>query len=158
MRNSRFRRFALSSLALAAAVGLAVFVACQAAPPVESASDCIPFDKTVTFSTKGDQIVAQPLVAVVRPGETLTFVADDLGDRVLEIDFKVEGQRKGPFREFAKDRPRGRFTLSREAAKATATYDKEVGDGVWKYEVVLRDREGRDLAAIDPMAVGKGGM
>lgn len=154
MSTTRFRRFALA-LTVIMGAGLAVFVACQASPPPPG--DCIPFDKAVTFTTKGDQIVAHPMVAVVRPGQTLTFVADDIGERILEIDFNVEGTRKGPFRDYAKDRPRGRFILSRDSRQVTATYDKEAGEGVWKYEVVLRDREGRDLSAIDPMTVGKGG-
>ena len=157
MPIARFRRFALASSVIVGAL-LAVFVACQAAPPVQGASDCIPFDKTVTLSVKGDQIVASPMVAVVRPGEALTFVAEGLGERILEVDFNVEGSRKGPFLDYTKERPRGRFALSRETGKVTVTYDKEARDGVWKYEVVLRDREGRDLAAIDPAAVGKGGM
>ena len=155
--TTRFRRFAGVSM-LVVGSGVAVFVACQTARPVQGAAACIPFDKVVTFTTKGDQIVAHPMVAVVRPGETLTFVADDLGERILEIDFNVEATRKGPFRDYAKDHPRGRFTLSRESGKVTATYDKGAGEGVWKYEVVLRDRDGRDLAAIDPMAVGKEGL
>ena len=157
MSTTRFRRLAVASTVIAGA-GLAVFVACQASPPVQGDSDCIPFDKSVTLTTKGDQIVAQPMVAVVRPGETLTFVAEDLGERILEIDFNVQGTRKGPFLEYTKDRPRGRFLLSREAGKLTVTYDKAAGEGVWKYEVVLRHRDGRDVAAIDPAAVGKGGL
>lgn len=157
MSTTRSLRFVQSS-AVVVAAGLAAFVACHAPKPVQGASDCIPYDKTVTLTAKGNQIVASPMVAVVRLGETLTFVAEGLGDLVLEIDFNVAGTRKGPFLEYTKDRPRGRFTLSREVGKVTATFDKEAGDAVWKYEVVLRDREGRDLAAIDPAAVGKGGM
>ena len=157
MSTTRFRRLALASTVIVGA-GLAVFVACQAAPPVQGDSDCIPFDKVGTFTTTGEQIVASPMVAVVKGGETLTFVADDLGDRTLEIDFNVQGTRKGPFLDDGKNRPQGRLTLSREIGKATATYDKTAGEGVWKYEVVLRTRDGRDLAAIDPAAVGKGGM
>lgn len=157
MKTANFRRLALSSI-VGIASGLAVFAACQAAPPAKVASDCIPFDHTVTIVTAGDRIVAKPMVAVVRPGESLTFVADDLGDRVLEIDFKVAGARKGPFRDYTKDRPRGRFVLSGQMGKVAATYDPDAGDGAWEYEVVLRDKDGKDIAAIDPIAVGKGGM
>ena len=108
---------------------------------------------------KGNEIVSvRPLVALLRPGDVLTFVAEGLGENRLEIDFNVVGISKSPFREYAKDEPQGRFVLTGGASNASATYDKEAGDGVWKYEVVLRDPSGKDLAAVDPVAVGKGGM
>lgn len=120
--------------------------------------DCIKVDKTVTITVQGNKIVSvRPLVALLRPGDVLTFVAEGLGENRLEVDFNVVGTSKSPFREYTKDVPQGRFVLTGSASKAFATYDKDAGDGVWKYEVVLRDPSGKDLGAVDPVAVGKGG-
>jgi hypothetical protein len=133
---------------------LSVLASCNA-----HAEDCIKVDKTVTITVRGNEIVSvRPQVALLRPGDVLTFVAEGLGENRLELDFNVVGPSKSPFREYTKDTPRGRFVLTAGSSKASATYDKDAGDGVWKYEVVLRDPSGKDLHAVDPVAVGKGGM
>ena len=125
---------------------------------MSNGDDFIKVDKTVTITVRSNEIASvRPLVALLRPGDVLTFVAEGLADNRLELDFKVVGNRKSPFREYGKEAPRGRFVLTAGASTASATYDKEAGDGVWKYDVVLRDPSGKDLAAVDPVAVGKGG-
>jgi hypothetical protein len=48
------------------------------------------------------------------------------------------------------------ITLKPGSGPVTVTYQQDLGDGVWKYDVVLRDGK-TDVRAVDPMTVGKGG-
>jgi hypothetical protein len=65
---------------------------------------------------------------------------------------------KGPFGRYQKEL-RGRLTLIGNGDTQTRKlkYDVCHRDAiVWKYEVDLRDKEGKDLDVLDPMTVGKG--
>lgn len=161
MSSGRFNRLCIALAVLC--LGVAFAFACI---PVDAA-DTVAVTTEVRISIKvkqvGDkkeyEIVADPMVALVKVGGRLAFQAVEAGDLVLELDFNVTGTSKGPFSVWDKgERPvRGRIQLTGNE-RAEVGYDKALGEGIWKYEIVLRDKNGKDLAALDPAAVGKGGM
>ena len=95
-------------------------------------------------------------------GPGITFVVEGLRPGYsLEIDFRSQGDQKGPFlaRQAVPNRLRGRYVFH---GRANAPVQKSRSGrvdiehfpkpSVWKYELVLR-KGSEDLVAIDPMGV-----
>jgi len=97
-------------------------------------------------------------------GPGVAFVVEGLRPGYsLEIDFRSQGNQKGPFlpRQAVPSRLRGRYVFhGRANAPIQTTRSGRVdivhfpNPSLWKYEVVLR-RGSEDLVAIDPMGVLK---
>jgi hypothetical protein len=126
---------------------------------VTSISSIVATD-VVTVTVSGDakagwKIEVKPKVSFVMLGGSLAFeVAGLPKGYTLEIDYRAEGDKKGPFRKRGND-PRGRLTFA-APDRIVLYYDDSVDTAVWKYDVALRDEKGDDKAVIDPMTVGKG--
>ena len=127
-------------------------------------------DEKVTIRVAGKKVTITPEVFVIsstfdQEGRSpLTFIVEGLGtDESLEIDFKLQGRDKGPFRLEGgrRRRPvRGRYLFNFNARGASSQPSGGIDPkffgkrSVWKYDVVLR-RGSEDLVAIDPMGVLK---
>lgn len=95
-------------------------------------------------------------------GPGVTFVVDGLRPGYsIEIDFRSQGDRKGPFllKKPTPGRLRGRYvfhgrasTTSQRLRSGRVDIEHFPKPSVWKYEVVLR-KGSEDLVAIDPMGV-----
>ena len=105
-------------------------------------------------------LVAEPEVFLAKlSGPGIEFVVNGLPDKyTLEIDFRPQGNVKGPFVRTAGVRGRYDFVGTGQSVKAQSggVDTKQVKAGsYWKYEVVVRDAERNDKAAIDPGGVFK---
>jgi hypothetical protein len=168
MRQRHLSRFVSASLVLLTA-GLVLFVACRhadAQKPTSGAPASVPYTREIVVDASAGQVNVTPRISLVQPGGTVTFVVKGLGTgQTVEIDFRVENvfdekgallkAWKGPYTALG-DQVRGRYTFSAGSGPVTVTYQQDLGDGVWKYDVVLRDGK-TDVRAVDPMTVGKGG-
>ena len=125
----------------------------------------IPQDKEVVITVSADnQLTARSQDALIHLGRPLAFAARGLRDgQSLEIDFEVyrsqykgnERYVKGPFtwRQHPANPVRGRFLLNEKNLRVeTGPSDTP---GYFKYHVVLRDANNKDLAALDPGVVVK---
>lgn len=159
-------RFAPSSRSAVLAMALTVlaFLACQPASaqkPATASTSAIAVTEVVTVTVSGSDagwtIDVNPRVSFVRIGGTLVFDVKGLPSGYsLEIDYRAEGNTKGPFRQKDKNEPRGRLTFNAPGT-ADLRYDDDLVDTmVWKYDVALRDGGKLDKKVIDPMTVGKG--
>jgi hypothetical protein len=112
---------------------------------------------TVTVDAGARKIEVSPKISFVRRGGTLEFRVSGLpADHTLEIDYRVEGDKKGPFLKTDAD-PRGRATFRPGIEKIALRYDDQIEEtAVWKYDVVLRDGKKGDVKSVDPMTIGKG--
>lgn len=120
----------------------------------EQTNDPLPLDLRVTFKVdvRAKTVGVEPMVFLQRLGGGVEFVAEGLlDDYTLELDFKTQHGTRGPFKKGAG--PRGRYTLT--ASRPSVPSESADQTGVWKYEVVLRDRDSNDVVAIDPMGVLK---
>jgi hypothetical protein len=112
-------------------------------------------DTQVSFDSDGETIkVSQPVAIVSRSsGTPFKWVIGKLPEGyTLEIDFRVMGTRKGPFNRVPGG-VQGRYTgtsgQTLPAGDLPATGEREV----WKYDVVVRDREGNQKTATDPAII-----
>jgi hypothetical protein len=153
-RIGRERRRASSLRGLGAIVVLGL--ACErggAQTPKAPSYEPLPLDRQVvlTVDVRAKMVSAEPKVFLQRLGGGVDFVAKGLSEGyTLEIDFKTQDGTRGPF---SGGTPRGRYTLSAKAPSGPSGASDR--DGYWKYEVVLRDASGKDVAAIDPGGVFK---
>src|SRR5262249_46712496 len=135
-------------------VAVAIVAVCTPQTPREGGY----IDTKVDLSSDGKTITASPAVALVsRAAQAKTpfkWVIGTLPEgSTLEIDFRVQGTQKGPFKRAAGATwPMGRYA---GGSGSTITTGPLLGEGreVWKYDVVLRDKDGNDLAATDPVVV-----
>lgn len=112
-------------------------------------------DAKVDLSSDGKTITANPAVALVSRAvhakTPFQWVIGTLPEgATLEIDFRVMGTQKGPFKRAAgAPWPMGRYA---GGSGSTITAGPLTGEGraIWQYDVVLRDKDGNDIAAIDP--------
>ena len=145
------------TVALAVVIGLVL--ACHKVGAQKGPYDPVDVDRTVTITIDNNRITAKPMVAVMRDGGVIDWDVSGLArGQTLEIDFKVGNlNRRGPFPK-PEGWPIGRYSLTGDKPKASSgAYQASAGYAAWKYELVLRDENGNDLAAIDPVIVGKGG-
>jgi hypothetical protein len=145
------------TVALAVVIGLVL--ACHKVGAQKSPYDPVDVDRTVAITIDNNRITANPMVALMRDGGTIEWNVTGLArGQTLEIDFKVGyNNRKGPFPK-PEGWPIGRYNLTADRPKFTSgPYQGSAGYAVWKYEIVVRDESGNDVAAIDPVIVGKGG-
>jgi hypothetical protein len=147
-----------SVLTVALAVVIGLVLACHRVGAQKNPYDPVDVDREVAITVDNGRITVVPPVALMRDGGSIDWNVTGLArGQTLELDFKVgPGNRKGPF-----PRPQGgsngRYNLSPDKPKVSSgAYQREAGYNVWKYEVVLRDESGNDIAAVDPIIVGKG--
>ncbi len=124
----------------------------QAMRAAEGARAVVPVDTEVKISFDGRSISVEPRLAFVSSKSPFRWVVGSVrGGASLEIDFRVQGTRKGPF-----ERPKGGFT-GRYTAKPGETVPAggvaQGGREAWKYDLIVRDEGGKDLAATDPMII-----
>jgi len=140
------------------ATGALLLMACSAVAQKSASTDPIPVTPFVTVKVDptAGRIDVSPKVSFVRWGGTMEFRVEGLTAGTLEIDYRVEGNRKGPFLKTESD-PRGRIVFKPGVNKIALRYDDEIKETVvWKYDIALRDGKNADLKVIDPMTIGKG--
>lgn len=145
------------TVALAVLIGLVL--ACHKVGAQKTPYDPVDVDRTVTITIDNNRITANPMVALMRDGGVIEWNVTGLArGQTLEIDFKVGfNNRRGPFPK-PEGWPIGRYSLTGDKPKVSSgVYQASAGYATWKYELVLRDENGNDVAAIDPIIVGKGG-
>lgn len=117
----------------------------------------IPQDEKVVISVREGKLAAKPRFAIIRKHQPLRWAIEGLAPGMtLEIDFEVYDGRKGPFpwRRGKGDNPvRGRYTF--DARNPLVEAEASDAGGYFKYHVVLRNRAGEDVFALDPGVVVK---
>jgi hypothetical protein len=114
----------------------------------------VPYDTEVALTSDGKTITATPPIAIVSRGSGTPFkwVVGSLPDgSTLEIDIRVQGTRKGPFAR-TEAGPQGRY-VGRSGQSLPAGALQGAGREIWKYDVVLRDRDGNNVTAVDPAII-----
>jgi len=114
--------------------------------------------KQVSIKFDGARLSVKPYDVEIAMSENLRFDVDAQEGVQVEIDFHIKGNEKGPFPLNVGDRHarlRGRYALEGCGTIVTLQPDDT---GYWKYDVVVREvKTRRDLAAIDPGVLVKGG-
>jgi hypothetical protein len=136
-------------------VGLlgAALVACAQTPSKDARiSVAVDAKADVAFDAATKTITVTPRVAVLGKGTEFRWVVGRLpAGYTVEFDFRVHEGRKGPFvrpGSGATGRYKGESESEvRAGAVANAPRD------AWKYDVVVRDASGNDVAGIDPMII-----
>lgn len=137
--------------------GLAAAIACaQSQPAAPKPGGREPFKVTsvVTIDVKARTVT--PLIGLLRKGDKVELLVKGLErGQTLEIDFRVQGGGetgiKGPFAR--SQRWRGRYTFTADG-QITAGPVETPAEAVWKYDVVLRQKDDTDdIWSIDPMIV-----
>jgi hypothetical protein len=124
----------------------------------------IPQDKEVVVTVEGKSLTVRSQDALIHLGRPLAWSVRGLRDgQSVEIDFEVYRSDykgvarnvKGPFERT--NRPgnpvRGRFMLDEKVSRIES--GRSEVPGYFKYHVVLRDRNGDDLFALDPGVIVK---
>jgi hypothetical protein len=149
-----------SVLTVALAVVVGIVLACNKVGAQKGPYEPVAVDRTVAIRVDNMRLSAVPMVALMRDGGAIEWTATGLAKgQTLELEFTVGFKNlRGPFARLAAGGTRGRYTLTYEKPKVSSgLYQRDAGYATWKYEIVLRDANGNDLAAIDPVIVGKGG-
>ena len=139
------------------ATGLAAAIACAQPQPVAPKAGALePFAVTtvVTVDVKAKSV--RPKIGLLRTGDKVKLEVKGLtAGQTLEIDFRVQGGAetgvKGPFAR--SQRWRGRYNFTADGQITTGPVETS-GEAVWKYDVVVRQKEDtEDVWSIDPMVV-----
>jgi hypothetical protein len=143
------------SLGVLTVLALGVVTLCNGQPsPKTTPGGYLP-DTQVTFESDGERITATPAIALVSRRSTTPFkwVIGKLPEGyTVEIDFRVQGTRKGPFGRVpggVQGRYAGTSGQTLPAGDLSATGEREV----WKYDLVVRDRDGNHRTALDPAII-----
>jgi hypothetical protein len=143
------------TLGVLAVLALGVVTLCSGQPSPKGPAAAYAPDTQVTVESDGSKISVSPSVAVVsrRSATPFKWVIGKLPEGyTVEIDFRVQGTRKGPFGRVSGG-VQGRYTgtsgQTLPAGELPATGEREV----WKYDLVLRDGEGNHKTAIDPAII-----
>ena len=130
-------------------VGLLYAAACNGQTPPPAT---IPMDAKATVSFANGTPSVEPAVAIVSSkGGEFQWVVGTLPDGyTVEIDFRVHDGAKGPFK--AKKSSTGRYTGGSGAKIGAGEVVNKNRNG-WKYDLVIRDADGNDKGAIDPMII-----
>jgi hypothetical protein len=148
-------RFGQLMLGVLTVLALSVVTLCSGQPRPSPKPEYPSYDTQVSFDSDGEKItVSQPVAIVSRnPKTPFKWVIGKLPEGyTLEIDFRVMGTRKGPFGRVGngvQGRYAGTSGQTLPAGDLPARGEREI----WKYDVVLRDREGNQKAAIDPAII-----
>ncbi len=115
-------------------------------------------DTQVNLSSDGNTITVDRAVAIVSRQASLKqpfqWVIGSLPDGyTLEIDFRVQDTRKGPFGPPADTVVQGRYVGTANKTLRAGSLAETGPREVWKYDVVLRDRENKQKTAIDPAII-----
>ena len=114
--------------------------------------------RQVSISYDGARLSVKPYDVELTMSESVRFDVQAATGFEVEIDFHIKGNEKGPFPLNVGDRharTRGRYVVDGSATIMTLQPDDT---GYWKYDVVVREiRSRRDIAAIDPGVMVKGG-
>lgn len=125
----------------------------QTKPGGRSSVTSFPVDTVVTFDVSSRTV--QPLIALIPPGNSLELKVTGLGEgQSLEIDFRAQGGRKGPFAKTAAN-VRGRYLFTSNNTSLPSGAEDVGKVEAWKFDVILRDKGQADVWAIDPMIVIK---
>ena len=132
-------------------VGLLYAAACNGQTPPPGTTT-IPLDAKATVSFANGKPSVEPAVAIVssKSAEFEWVVGDLPAGYTIEIDFRVHEGAKGPFK--AKKSSTGRYTGG-AGAKISAGQVVNKGRNGWKYDLIIRDADGNDKGAIDPMII-----
>jgi hypothetical protein len=153
----RFGKLALGVLTILAVAGVTLCVG-ETRKPAAWPSEYGP-DTQVKLSSDGKTITVENAVAIVSRRASIKqpfqWVIGSLPDGyTLEIDFRVQDTRKGPFGPPGADAVvPGRYVGTANRTLAAGTLAETGPREVWKYDVVLRDRESRHKTAIDPAII-----
>jgi hypothetical protein len=133
-------------------LGLSVLYAAACNGQTPPAGTAIPTDAKATVSFVNGKPSVEPVVAIVSSkAPEFQWVVGKLPDGyTVEIDFRVHDGAKGPFK--AKKSSTGRYTGGTDA-KIPAGEVVNKGRNGWKYDLVIRDADGNDQGAIDPMVI-----
>ena len=114
--------------------------------------------RQVSIRYDGKRLSVKPYDVELAMSENLKFDVEADKEFEVEIDFHIKGNEKGPFPLNVGDhhaQTRGRYVVDGSATIMTLQPDDT---GYWKYDVVVREiRSRRDIAAIDPGVMVKGG-
>ena len=118
-------------------------------------------DHKVKVTLSKGKLLVDPEDALILLGDGISWEVSGLREiDTIEIDFHIYDDWKGPFPRSAKllkaHSVRGRYTLQGPGKIEAAPSDRS---GYWKYSIVVRDPESRDIAIVDPgvMIKKKGG-
>jgi len=114
--------------------------------------------RQVSIRYDGVRLSVRPYDVELTMSESVRFDIEAEKGFEVEVDFHIKGNEKGPFPLNVGDpcaRTRGRYVLDGTGTIVTLQPDDT---GYWKYDVVVREvRTRRDLAAVDPGVMVKGG-
>jgi hypothetical protein len=106
----------------------------------------------VSYDPATKVLTVTPAIAVIVKESDFKWQVGKLPDRhTIEIDFRVHDGRKGPFKRSAEGTT-GRYKGGSDSEVKAGAVDYK-GRDAWKYDVILRDGAGNDVAAIDPMVI-----
>jgi hypothetical protein len=111
--------------------------------------DDLSYDERIEVRVDGKTIKVTPAVAIVTRDGVLWDVSGLERGYTFEIDFRVQGTKKGPFVP-AKVALRGRYLAKKPGRIKSNRSDQR--SGVWKYDVVLR-KGNVDVRSIDPSII-----
>jgi hypothetical protein len=141
---------------------LALVVSASAQTPAAPVAT-VPVDRKVTITFTGAELVVEPEVFVAQlGGPGVEFEIKGLSQgQTVEIDFRPQGKARGPFARQT-GRVRGRHQATGTGKGVLVSVSSGPVDtavvrkpSYWKYDVVVRDQNGNDLAVIDPGGVLK---
>ena len=138
--------------------GLAAAIACAQSQPAAhpKAGALEPFAVTTVVTIDVKARTVKPLIGLLRKGDKVDLRVKGLAaGQSLEVDFRVQGGAetgvKGPFAR--SQRWRGRYNFTADGQITTGPVET-TGEAVWKYDVVVRQKEDtEDVWSIDPMIV-----
>jgi len=142
---------------LVAALGLGLLTGAsechaQSKPPV-GASITLDDEAKIAFDPGSKTLTVTPAIAIITKGTAFKWVVGKLPEGYsVEIDFRVHAGRKGPFAR-STDGTTGRFKGNSEAEVKAGVVESYQTRDAWKYDVIVRDGKGVDVAAIDPMVI-----
>lgn len=154
---TRFGKLAFGVLTILAVAGVTLCVG-ETRKPAAWPADYGP-DTQVNLSSDGNSIkVDRPVAIISRKAsakQPFQWVIGSLPDGyTLEIDFRVQDSRKGPFGPpFPDAVVEGRYAGAANKTLGAGTLAETGPREVWKYDVVLRDRENKHKTAIDPAII-----
>lgn len=118
----------------------------------KTVSATILIDRQATVTYEGGKLSVVPFIAVIEKATEFSWSLSSLPDGyTVEIDFRVQGDRKGPFVRPSGGQT-GRYVGKGGQVIEAGRVEVQKRD-VHKYDVIVRDATGKDVAAVDPMMI-----